>query len=97
MSRKFKVALIANDDHPMPGWLDGRFAEAGIDFVYHQCYNCEDLEQYAADADVLWLQSSRRGLVVEENMSVFKKAGAVINTGAALTTSTMKPAQSVES
>jgi len=81
MPNKFKVALISNDGHPIPDWLKEKFGKAGIDFVYRQCYNRRDLEECAADADVLWLQSSREELVVEENMDIFRKAGAVIKCG----------------
>lgn len=76
----FKVVLIANDD-PLPDWVRDKFVAAGIDFVYHQCYNRKDLEKCARDADVLWLQSARKGLVVEENMDIFEKAGAAIKCG----------------
>ena len=68
MSDRFKVVLIANDDHPIPDWVEERFAAAEINYVYHQCYDRRDLEEWASDADVLWLMSSRGGLVVEENM-----------------------------
>ncbi len=81
MSNRFKVVLIANDDHPIPAWVSKKFAEADIDYVYHQCCNKEDIQKCAGDADVLWLMSSRKGLVVEENMDIFKKAGAVIKCG----------------
>lgn len=81
MSTIFKVVLIANDDHPIPDWVSGKFAEADIEYVYHDCYSRGDLETCASDADVLWLQSSRKGLVVEENMDIFKKAGVVIKCG----------------
>ena len=81
MSNRFKVVLIANDDHPIPDWVSKKFAEAGIDYVYQQCYSREDLQKCAGDANVLWLMSSRKGLVVEGNMNVFKKAGAVIKCG----------------
>lgn len=81
MSKRFKVALVANDDHPIPNWLNEKFKKAGIEFVYHQCYTRENLKRYAYDADVLWLQSSRKGLVVEKNMDIFKKTGAVVKCG----------------
>jgi len=81
MSGKFKVVLIANDDHPTPDWVEKKLTAAGIDYVYHQCYNRRDLEQCASDADVLWLMSSRKGLVIEENMDIFKKAGVAIKCG----------------
>ena len=76
-----KVVLIANDAHPIPEWVPKKFAEAGIDYSYHDCYNRVDLEAYASDADVLWLMSSREGLVVEANMDIFKKAGVAIKCG----------------
>lgn len=78
---RFKVVMIANDDHPVPDWIEERFAREKIEYLYHQCFNRQDLELYAKDADVLWLMSSRRDLVVEENMDIFKKAGAVIKCG----------------
>lgn len=77
----FKVALIANDGHPIPDWVCEKFRQADITFVYQQCYSREDLAACAMDADVVWLQSSRQGLVVEENMDLFGKAGAVIKCG----------------
>jgi phosphoglycerate dehydrogenase-like enzyme len=76
----FKVVLIAND-HPLPEWVPKKFAEAGITFVSHECYGRKDLEECAADADVLWFMSSRKDLVVEENMNIFEKAGAAIKCG----------------
>src|SRR3990167_2976073 len=81
MTSRFKVVLIANDGHPIPDWVSKKFVEAGIDYAYHQCYSCEELKKYANDADVLWLMSSRKGLVIEENIDIFKKAGAVIKCG----------------
>ena len=77
----FRVAHIANDNHPILGWVAERFAAAGIEYVYQDCFGRQDLERCAADADVIWLTSSRRGLVVEENMDLFPKAGAVIKCG----------------
>ena len=78
---KFKVVLIANDDHEIPGWVEKKFAEANIDFSFHDCFNRKDLEKYASDADVLFLTSSRKDLVIEENMDIFKKAICVIKCG----------------
>jgi phosphoglycerate dehydrogenase-like enzyme len=84
MKRKitmFRVAHIANDAHPIPGWVADRFTEAGIEYIFQDCFNRQDLERCATDADVLWLTSSRRGLVVEENMDLFPRTGAVIKCG----------------
>ena len=81
MSPKMKVVLIANDGHPIPEWVSEKFAAANIDYSYHDCFDRKDLEDYASDADILWLMSSREGLVVEANMDVFKKAGVAIKCG----------------
>lgn len=81
MPKNFKVVMIANDNHPIPDWVCAKFAQADIDYSYRQCFSREDLQNYAADADVLWLQSSRNGLITEENMDIFKRAGAVIKCG----------------
>jgi len=76
-----KVVLVANVHNPVPTWVDTKFANAGINYVYHECYNRQDLEAYAADADVVWFMASREGLVVEETMDVFPKLGAVVKCG----------------
>ena len=78
---QLKVVLIANDNHPIPDCVGEKLKKAEIQYEYHQCYNRKDLELYAGDADVLWLMSSRKGLVIEENMDIFKKAGVVIKCG----------------
>lgn len=80
MSTHFQVVLAANEHNPIPEWVPIKLAEAGIDYVHHECYDREDLKEHAADADVIWLMSSRR-LIVEENMDVLKKVGAVIKCG----------------
>ncbi|MHB1191379.1 MAG: NAD(P)-dependent oxidoreductase [Armatimonadota bacterium] len=77
----FKVAFIASDVQPVPDWIGERIKAAGIEFVHHECYSREDLEKYASDADVLYLQSGRTGLVVEENMDLFPKVGVVMKGG----------------
>ena len=81
MSTNFTVVLIANDDHPIPSWVGERFAQAGITYVFNQCYSRKDLETCAADAEVLWLQSDRRGLITEDNMDIFDKVGAIVRVG----------------
>ncbi|MBI2843669.1 MAG: D-glycerate dehydrogenase [Armatimonadetes bacterium] len=77
----FKVVLVANDGHPVPEWVSEKLSSEGIDYVCHNCYTPKELEECAGDADVLWLMSSRRGLIVEENMDIFKRAGVVIKCG----------------
>lgn len=77
----FKVVMIHNDNHPIPAWVDEKLRAAGMDWEYRQCERREDLQRWAFDADVLWTNGMKYGLVVEENMDVFKKAGAVIKPG----------------
>jgi len=79
--KKFKVALIANDGEIIPNWVEKRFNEENIEFVYHNCHTQEELKRYAGDADVLFLVSSRKDLIKEENMDIFKKAICVIKSG----------------
>jgi len=78
---RFKVALIANDIHPVPDWVYEKFRKEDIDFVFHNCHSREELEKYASDADVIFISSARGGLVIEENMDIFKKAVCVIKGG----------------
>ena len=49
--------------------------------VYHHCMNRNDLKTYAADGEVLILTSSRKGLIVEDNMNIFNKVGCIIKCG----------------
>ena len=75
-----KVVLIASE-HLVPEWVARKFKEAKINFSHHECYSRQDLQEYASDADVIWLMSGRNGLVIEENMDIFKQAGVVIKVG----------------
>ncbi len=42
---KFKVALIANDDHQIPDRVYKRLDEEGIEFIYMDCHSRKDLEK----------------------------------------------------
>jgi phosphoglycerate dehydrogenase-like enzyme len=79
-SGAFKVVLVASD-HPVPEWVARRFDEAKVGLSHYECHSRRDLEQCVGDADVIWFMSARGGLVVEENMDLFKKAGVVIKCG----------------
>jgi D-3-phosphoglycerate dehydrogenase len=81
MLNHLNVVLIANDNHPIPKWVYQRFSDEGIRFSYHNCMNRKDLQAYASEADILFLTSSRKGLVVKENMDIFKGVGCVIKCG----------------
>ena len=79
--KRFKVALIASDFKEVPEWVYKKFVDAGIDFIYKNCFTEKDLQSMGSDADVLFIQSSRKGLIVERNMNLFKNAGCVIKYG----------------
>lgn len=81
MANQFRVVQIANDGHPLPDWVKPRFAAANVDCTYHQCHNRGDLESCVDGADMLWLMSGRKGLVIEENMALFPNIGAVQRVG----------------
>ena len=81
MPKPFKVVQIANDDHPLPDWVEPRFAAANVECSYHQCHNREDLQSCVDGADILWLMGGRKGLVIEENMDLFPNIGAVQRVG----------------
>lgn len=81
MSELLRVVMIANDDHPVPEWVAQRLGAAGIAYGYRQCYTRADLAACASEAHVLWLNSSRRGLVTEEHMDLFPEVGAVLKVG----------------
>ena len=76
-----KVVLVANVHHPIPPWVAADFAAADIDYLYQECSSRKDLEEYASDADVIWLMASRENLVVEPMIDVFKTLGAVVKCG----------------
>lgn len=65
-----KVALIGNDGHPIPEWVSKKIKEANIEFIYHDYHSRKEIDEFAKDADVLFLISSRRGLVTEVNIDI---------------------------
>jgi len=79
--KRFKVALVSTGGHPIPDWVYKRFEDENIEFVVNDCETRKDLEKIAKDADVLFITSSRKGLICEENMDIFKKAGCAIKCG----------------
>jgi D-3-phosphoglycerate dehydrogenase len=78
---RFKVVQVIEDRNPRPDWLAGRLADAGVDYSVQICWTKEDLEKYAADADVVWSYGGRHGLLEGDNLKVLKKAGAILRTG----------------
>jgi len=75
----FKVALIAYEAE-VPGFVREAFEREGIDFVAQRCRTNEELKQYAADADAVWMFSAKHPLTAE-NLAILERCGAIIRTG----------------
>jgi len=78
--RSFKVALVALDGQTVPDWVPENLARKGIDLAVHECLNDEDLAQYAADADIVWLFGGSR-VVKAHNLTLLPRCGAIVRTG----------------
>ncbi|HKB37630.1 MAG TPA: hypothetical protein VKD72_14375, partial [Gemmataceae bacterium] len=78
--KRFKVALAALDGQTVPDWVPTTLAREGIDLVVHECVTDEDLAQYAAGADVVWLFGGSRVLTAR-NLALLSRCGAIVRTG----------------
>ena len=78
--KRFKVALVALDGQTVPDWVPENLAQQGIDLVVHECLTDEDLAQYAADADLVWLFGGSRVLTAR-NLALLPRCGAIVRTG----------------
>jgi len=74
------VALVALDGQTVPDWVPTDLAQEGLDLVVHECVTDEDLAQYAADADVVWLFGGSRVLTAR-NLALLSRCGAIVRTG----------------
>ena len=79
MSR-FKVALVALNNQTVPEWVSEPLAQAGIEFVAHECSTREELARHAGDADVVWVMGSHQCLYAE-NLDVIPRCGAIVRAG----------------
>jgi D-3-phosphoglycerate dehydrogenase len=75
-----KVALVALDGQTVPDWVPTELAQEGIDLVVHECLTDDDLKQYAADADIVWLFGGSR-VVKASNLTLLPRCGAIVRTG----------------
>src|SRR4051794_34814776 len=79
MSR-FKVALVALNNQMVPEWVSQPLAQAGIEFVAHECSSRDELAHHAGDADVVWVMGSHQCLYAE-NLDVLSRCGAIVRAG----------------
>lgn len=77
---RFKVALVVMDGGAVPEWVSAGLAAEGLDFVAHHCRTREELEEWAADADAVWVFGGSR-IVTAENLDLLRRCGAIIRTG----------------
>src|SRR5439155_19676110 len=68
------------DGQTLPDWVPEDLAQEGIDLVVHECRTDEELVQYAADADVVWLFGGSR-VVKDRNLALLARCGAIVRTG----------------
>src|SRR5439155_2752744 len=61
-------------------WVPTELAREGLDLVVHECLTDEDLTQYAADADIVWLFGGSRVLTAR-NLALLPRCGAIVRTG----------------
>ncbi len=81
----FKVAFVRFYDEALygqkiPDWVSEAFVREGVEFVVYDCTTREELEQYAGDADLVWVFGDRH-LVTAENLDVLRRCGAIVNAG----------------
>jgi D-3-phosphoglycerate dehydrogenase / 2-oxoglutarate reductase len=75
----FKVALVAYEADP-PDFVREALEREGLDFVAARCRTSEELKQHAADADVVWVFSTKHPLSAA-NLALLERCGGLIRTG----------------
>ena len=75
----FKVALVGFERHSVPEWVRRELADAGIEFVAHECRSEQEFEEYGGDADLVWVFGGKR--VKAEVLRLFPRCGAIIRSG----------------
>ena len=79
MSR-FKVALIDKELDQIPDWVPGALADAGIEFVYANCKDADEMMAIAADCNMLWIYGGSQ-LASAENLPRLDECIGVIRSG----------------
>ena len=75
----FKVALVGSERHSVPDWVRQELADAGIEFVAHECQSEQEFEEYGGDADLVWVFGGKR--IKPEVLRLFPRCGAIIRSG----------------
>ncbi len=75
----FKVALVGSEGYPVPEWVREELADAGIEFVAHECRSEQEFEEYGGDADLVWVFGGKP--IKAEVLRLFPRCGAIIRSG----------------
>ena len=75
----FKVALVGFEGHSVPKWVRQELADAGIEFVAHECQSEQEFQEYGGDADLVWVFGGNR--IKAEVLRLFPRCGAIIRSG----------------
>ncbi len=78
-ANSFKVVLVGSERHAVPEWVRQELADAGIEFVAHECQNEQEFQEYGGDADLVWVFGGKR--IKAEVLRLFPRCGAVIRSG----------------
>ena len=74
------VVQVAGAGFPTPAWVSAALHDAGLRFSIVDCWTAADLEQHAAEADIVWIVGGRR-LLLGDNLSALRRCGAIVRTG----------------
>jgi D-3-phosphoglycerate dehydrogenase len=75
-----KVVLVDLDGHQCPEWVIEKLTQSGIDLMVRQCNTKDEMAQYAADAEIVWLFGGNRVLHAG-TLDVLPKCRAIVRTG----------------
>ena len=77
---KFKVSLVALENHDVPKWVYNEMSKNKISFLVNECTTKSELTTNAFDADVVWLFGGSK-ILKKINLSLLKNCGAILRTG----------------
>jgi D-3-phosphoglycerate dehydrogenase len=77
---RLRVALVANDLPPTPGWVGTKLSERGIEFAERACADAREIATFAGDADVVWLMGGSCVLTAD-TLPLLPRCRVILRTG----------------
>src|SRR5579872_7268304 len=77
--RSFQAALVGLQGEEVPEWVRRVLRDGGVDFLERECTTPEDLERYAAGADLVWVWGSR--VITSGGLNALPICGAILRSG----------------